>query len=49
MKIGSSFSMEILNAPLPLPVKARLIATLEKYLALDMALAISSYTSELID
>lgn len=49
MKIGSNFRLEILNAPLPLPVKARLIATLDKYIALDMALAVSSYTSVLVD
>ena len=49
MKIKSDFSREILSAPLSLSSKTKLIVTLEKYVALDMALAISSYTSLLVD
>ena len=49
MKIKSGFSREILCSALSLPSKTRLIVTLDKYVALDMALAISSYTSLLID
>jgi protoglobin len=48
-KIKTCFSMEILNARSPLSSKAQLLATLDKYIALDMALAISSYTSLLVD
>jgi hypothetical protein len=49
MKIKSEFLLEILGAPLSSPSKTQLIVTLEKYVALDMALAISSYTSLLVD
>lgn len=49
MKIGSEFSMEILDAPVSLAVKAQLIATLDKYIALDMAMAVSAYTALLVD
>ena len=49
MKIKSDFSREILGAPLSSPSKTQLIVTLDKYVALDMALAISSYTSLLVD
>jgi hypothetical protein len=49
MRIKKDFSTEILGAPLSLPSKAQLVATLDKYVALDMALAISSYTSLLVD
>lgn len=48
-KIKSDFSNTLLNASLPLPEKIALVATLDKYVALDMALAISSYTSLLVD
>ncbi len=49
MKIKKDFSTEIFGAPLSLSSKAQLIATLDKYVALDMAMAISSYTSLLVD
>jgi len=49
MKIKSCFSMEIFKAQSPLSSKAQLVATLDKYIALDMALAVSSYTSLLVD
>ncbi len=49
MKIKMDFSTEILGAPLPLSSKTQLVATLDKYVALDMALAISSYASLLVD
>ena len=49
MKIKNCFSTEIVKAPAPLSTKARLGATLDKYIAVDMALAISSYTSLLVD
>jgi hypothetical protein len=49
LKIKSDFSREILGAPLPLPRKAQLLQTLDKYVALDMALAVSSYASLLVD
>jgi len=48
-RIKSDFSRAILNASLPLTTKAAFIVTLDKYVALDMALAISSYTSLLVD
>jgi hypothetical protein len=48
-KIKGDFSLEILGSPLSLPSKTQLIVTLDKYVALDMALAISSYTSLLVD
>jgi len=48
-RIKGDFSRAILNAPLPLLTKADLVVTLDKYVALDMALAISSYTSLLVD
>lgn len=48
-KIKFDFSQAVLNAPLPLPVKAGFVSTLDKYIALDMALAVSSYASWLID
>lgn len=48
-KIKSDFSREILGAPLSSPSKTQLIVTLDKYVALDMALAISSYTALLVD
>jgi hypothetical protein len=33
----------------PLPAKTALIVTLEKYVAIDMALALSVYSSWLVD
>lgn len=48
-KIKIDFSQVVLNAPLSLPVKAGFVSTLDKYVALDMALAVSSYTSWLVD
>ncbi|MDO8981991.1 MAG: protoglobin domain-containing protein [Afipia sp.] len=48
-RIKGDFARIILNAPLPLLTKADLVVTLDKYVALDMALAISSYTSLLVD
>lgn len=48
-RIKSDFSRTILNSSLPLTTKAALVVTLNKYVALDMALAISSYTSLLVD
>lgn len=48
-RIKSDFSRTILSSPLPLSAKADLVVTLDKYVALDMALAISSYTSLLVD
>ncbi len=49
MKMKSEFLLEIFGASLPPRSKTQLIMTLEKYVALDMALAISSYTSLLVD
>ena len=49
MKIKSGFSMQIIDAPVSLPGKAKLMATLDKYIALDMAMAVSAYTALLID
>ena len=48
-RIKSDFARVILNAELPLATKASFLATLDKYVALDMALAVSSYTSLLLD
>lgn len=48
-RIKSDFSRAIFNSSLPLTTKASLVVTLDKYVALDMALAISSYTSLLVD
>jgi hypothetical protein len=48
-RIKNDFSRVILNAELPLTTKASFLVTLDKYVALDMALAISSYTSLLLD
>jgi Protoglobin len=49
MKIKNCFSMEIFKAQSPVSSKAQLVTTLDKYIAVDMALAISSYTSLLVD
>lgn len=48
-RIKTDFSRVILNADLPLATKTAFLVTLDKYVALDMALAISSYTSLLLD
>lgn len=48
-KIKNEFSWIILESLRPSSENAALIATLNKYIALDMALAISSYSAELID
>jgi len=48
-RIKTDFSRVILNADLPLATKTSFLVTLDKYVALDMALAISSYTSLLLD
>jgi hypothetical protein len=39
----------LLHSDVPLPLKSALVVTLEKYVAVDMALALSSYSSWLID
>ena len=39
----------LLDPSMPLPLKSALIVTLEKYLAVDMALALSSYSAWLVD
>lgn len=48
-RIKSDFSRIVLGADLPLITKAAFVVTLDKYVALDMALAVSSYTSLLLD
>jgi len=48
-RIKNDFARVILNAELPLATKASFLVTLDKYVALDMALAVSSYTSLLLD
>jgi protoglobin len=47
--IKAAFAEKIMEAPLPLKAKTALIVTLEKYVAVDMALALSAYSSWLID
>jgi Protoglobin len=47
--IKAAFAEKILEAPLPLKAKSALIVTLEKYVAIDMALALSAYSSWLVD
>ncbi len=47
MKAG--FAERVLDAPLPSRLKTALIVTLEKYVAIDMALALSTYSSWLVD
>lgn len=49
MRIKRDFLQTILTSTLLPQTKAGLVDTLDKYVALDMALAISSYTSLLID
>lgn len=48
-KLSAELSAEILDGPLPGHSKPNLVATLGKYLALDMAVSLSSYTSIWID
>jgi hypothetical protein len=43
------FTEKLLQAELPQATKEALIATLEKYIAVDMALSLSTYSSWLID
>lgn len=45
----SRFAEQVLQAPLPKRLKASLVITLEKYVALDMALALSTYSAWLVD
>jgi hypothetical protein len=47
--IKAAFVEEIMEAPLPMKAKTALIVTLEKYVAIDMALALSVYSSWLLD
>ncbi len=49
VRIKGDFSHAILDSSLPLTTGTSLVTTLDKYVALDMALAISSYTSLLVD
>ena len=43
--IKAAFAEKIMEAPLPMRAKSALIVTLEKYVAIDMALALSAYSS----
>ena len=47
--IKAAFAEKIMEAPLPLKAKTALIVTLEKYVAIDMALALSAYSTWLVD
>lgn len=47
--IKARFAEKILEAPVPQRMKSALIITLEKYVAVDMALALSTYSAWLID
>ena len=47
--IKAAFAEKIMEAPLPLKAKSALIVTLEKYVAIDMALALSAYSSWLLE
>lgn len=47
--IKSRFAEKVSEAPLPEPLKSALIVTLEKYVAVDMALALSTYSAWLVD
>lgn len=47
--IKAAFAEKIMEAPLPMKAKTALIVTLEKYVAIDMALALSAYSSWLVD
>jgi hypothetical protein len=48
-KIKSDITVIILESTLSQPAKLEFVKTLDKYVALDMAIAISSYTSLLVD
>jgi hypothetical protein len=48
-KMKSELASEILHSPLPIASKAQLLGILDKYLALDMAISLSSYTCVLLD
>lgn len=48
-KMKNELSDTVIDAHLPLASKAQTVATLDKYLALDMAISLSSYTSILIE
>jgi hypothetical protein len=48
-KIKRDIAQIILQSPLSLPAKLEFVKTLDKYVALDTAIAISSYTSLLVD
>lgn len=48
-RIKSDITQIILESPLSPPTKLEFVKTLDKYVALDMAIAISSYTSLLVD
>ena len=48
-KMKGRLADEILRSPLPLPSKTQLLGILDKYLALDMAISLSSYSSVLLD
>lgn len=47
--IKSRFAEKVLEAPIPTGLKSALIVTLDKYVALDTALALSTYSSWLVD
>src|SRR5512135_2228400 len=48
-KMKGELTNDILQSPLPIALKAQLVGTLDKYLALDMAISLSSYTCVLLD
>ena len=48
-RIKSDMTQIILESPLSPPTKLEFVKTLDKYVALDMAIAISSYASLLVD
>lgn len=43
------FAEKLLETPLPLKTKTALLSTLEKYIAVDMAVSLSTYCSWLLD
>jgi hypothetical protein len=47
--IKARFVKKLLEAPVPLHMKSALTETLEKYVAIDMALALSTYSAWLIE
>ena len=48
-KIKTDIALIILESPLPAAAKLRFVKTLDNYVALDTALAISAYTALLVD